>query len=40
MRYRFIMHPGMGGPHRFQITLNTDSRETPSVDLTLVAVAG
>jgi hypothetical protein len=34
------MHPGMGGPHKFEITLNTDSRETPKVVLTLVAQAG
>lgn len=40
MRYPFIMHPGMGGPHRFEIIFNTDSTDTPSVVLTLVAVAG
>lgn len=34
------MHPGMGGPHKFEITLNTDSPETPEVVLTLVAIAG
>ena len=30
----------MGGPHRFEITLTTDSPETPTVKLTLVAMAG
>jgi hypothetical protein len=30
----------MGGPHRIQITLNTDSSDTPAVTLLLVAVAG
>lgn len=40
LRYPFIMHPGMGGPHRFEITLRTDSRETPTLTLTLVAMAG
>jgi hypothetical protein len=34
------MHPGMGGPHHFEITLKTDSPETPTVRLTLVAVSG
>lgn len=34
------MHPGMGGPHRIQVTLKTDSPETPTVTLTLTAVAG
>ena len=40
LRYPFIMHPGMGGPHRVEITLPTDSAETPTVTLTLLAVAG
>jgi hypothetical protein len=35
-----MMHAGMGGPHRFEITLNTDSPETKSVTLTLLAMAG
>jgi hypothetical protein len=30
----------MGGPHRFEITLTTDSPETPSVVLTLVGASG
>jgi hypothetical protein len=40
LRYPFIMHPGMGGPHRVQITLATDSPATPNVTLLLAAVAG
>ncbi len=40
LRYPFIMHPGMGGPHRIQIALRTDSPETPTVNLLLTAVAG
>ena len=40
LRYPFIMHPGMGGPHRIQITLATDSAQTPSITLLLTAVAG
>ena len=40
MRYPFIMHAGMGGPHRFEIVVTTDSLETPSLKLTLVAMAG
>ncbi len=34
------MHPGMGGPHRIQVTLTTDSPETPTVTLLVTAVAG
>lgn len=34
------MHAGMGGPHRFEITLMTDSPETPTVTLTVLAVSG
>jgi hypothetical protein len=30
----------MGGPHRFEITLPTDSPTHPRVTLTLLAVAG
>lgn len=40
VRYPFIMHPGMGGPHKFEITLRTDSPETPTVTLMLLAIAG
>lgn len=40
MRYPFIMHAGMGGPHHFEIVLRTDSPETPTVTLTLLALAG
>jgi hypothetical protein len=40
VRYPFIMHPSMGGPHRIQITLNPDSDVTPSVTLLLTALAG
>lgn len=40
MRYPYIMHTGMGGPHRFEIRLATDSPETPLVTLTLKAVSG
>ncbi len=34
------MHPGMGGPHRIQIALKTDSPVTPTVTLLLTAIAG
>ena len=40
MSYRYIMHPGMGGPHHFEITLQTDSPETPTVIVHLKAVSG
>ena len=40
VRYPFIMHTGMGGPHRFEITVSTDSPETPTITLTLTGVAG
>ena len=40
LRYSYIMHPGMGGPHRFEITLATDSPETPTIKLMLTAVSG
>lgn len=40
LTYPFVMHPGMGGPHRFEIALKTDSSETPTLTLTLLAVAG
>jgi hypothetical protein len=40
LHYPFIMHPGMGGPHRIQITVPTDSPETPTVILTVIAMAG
>jgi len=40
VRYPFVMHPGMGGPHRIQISMPTDSPETPIVTLTVLAVAG
>jgi len=35
-----MMHDGMGGPHRFEITLTTDSPETPRITLTVVALSG
>jgi hypothetical protein len=35
-----MMHAGMGGPHRFEVTLATDSLQTPTVTLTVVAMAG
>jgi hypothetical protein len=35
-----MMHAGMGGPHRFEITLTTDSPETPTLTLTVVALSG
>jgi hypothetical protein len=34
------MHPGMGGPHKIQITLVTDSPDMPTVTLLLTALAG
>ena len=40
LRYPFVMHEGMGGPHRIQITLKTDSPRTPTLTLELRAVAG
>jgi hypothetical protein len=40
LRYPFVMHDGMGGPHRIRITLQTDSARTPSLTLELRAVAG
>jgi hypothetical protein len=40
VRYPFKMATGMGGPHRIQITLGTDSPTSPSVPLLLTAVAG
>lgn len=40
VRYPYMMGPGMGGPHRFEITLTTDSPETPTITLTVVAVSG
>ncbi|MFN8637752.1 MAG: hypothetical protein U0893_28195 [Chloroflexota bacterium] len=40
VRYPYLMHAGMGGPHRFEITLTTDSPVAPSVTLTVVAVSG
>ena len=40
LRYPYRMHAGMGGPHRFQITLTTTSPETPTITLTVVAVSG
>jgi hypothetical protein len=40
VRYPYIVRTGMGGPHRFEIPLATDSRETPAIVLTLVAVSG
>jgi hypothetical protein len=40
VRYPFVMHPGMGGPHRIQVTLKTDSPATPTVTLLLTAAAG
>jgi hypothetical protein len=40
MQYPFVMHPGMGGLHRIQITLNTNSTQTPTVMLLLTAMAG
>ena len=33
VRYPFVMHPGMGGPHHFRITLRTDSPETDTITL-------
>ena len=40
LRYPYLMHAGMGGPHRFEITLATDRPETPRVTLTVVAISG
>ena len=40
VRYPYMMHDGMGGPHRFEITLTTDSPETPRITLTVVALSG
>jgi hypothetical protein len=38
--YPFVMHPGMGGPHHFKLTIHTDNPGTPTVTLDLRAVAG
>jgi hypothetical protein len=35
-----MMHAGMGGPHRFEIILTTDSPATPTLTLTVIAVSG
>lgn len=35
-----MMHAGMGGPHHFEITVQTDSPATPQITLTLKALAG
>ena len=40
LSYPFIMHPGMGGPHHFEITLRTDSPTTPTVILQVKALSG
>jgi hypothetical protein len=41
LRYPFLMHTGApGGPQRIQITLMTDSPQTPTITLLLVLVAG
>ncbi|MGE3273069.1 MAG: hypothetical protein AB7P40_30330 [Chloroflexota bacterium] len=40
MRYPYHMGPGMGGPHHFEITLQTSSPETPTITLTVLAVSG
>jgi hypothetical protein len=40
VRYPYLMHEGMGGPHRFEITLKTTSPETPIITLTVLAVSG
>lgn len=40
VRYPYLMHAGMGGPHRFEITLRTDSAETPAITLTVLAISG
>jgi hypothetical protein len=40
VRYPFIMHPGMGGRHHFEITLRTDNPAQPTVTLTVLAMAG
>jgi hypothetical protein len=34
------MGAGMGGPHRFEIALPTDSPSTPTITLTVVAYSG
>jgi hypothetical protein len=38
--YPFEMHPGMGGPHHFVITIPTDSPRSPIVTLDVIAMAG
>ncbi len=38
--YSFLMHPGMGGPHHFKVTIHTDSPQDPAVTLDVRAVAG
>ena len=38
--YPFEMHPGMGGPHHFKLTIHTDSPQDPEVTLDVRAIAG
>jgi hypothetical protein len=38
--YPFLMHPGMGGPHHFKVTIHTDSPQKPAITLDVRAVAG
>ena len=38
--YPFMMHPGMGGPHHFKVTILTDDPRTPRVTLDVRAIAG
>jgi hypothetical protein len=38
--YPFEMHPGMGGPHHFAVTIPTDSPQAPTITLDVIAIAG
>jgi len=38
--YPFIMHPGMGGPHRMKVTIHTTSPQAPTITLEVRAIAG
>jgi hypothetical protein len=40
LTYPYAMSAGMGGPHHFEITLRTDSPETPTLILHLKALSG
>lgn len=40
MNVPFRMGPGMGGPHRFEITVSSDDASEPQATVVVTAVAG